>query len=64
MTLQQIYDTAIKQLPATERLKLATLILAELSPRSIIDYREDWSDEDMREFSVSTWNKAPDEVER
>jgi len=54
-TAEEIYDQVIKLLPLSERLKLATIILNDISPRAIVDYSEEWSEEDLREFSEDSW---------
>jgi hypothetical protein len=59
MTVLDVYNSAIKPLPASDRLRLATLILNDIPPQSLADYRDDWSDEDLAEFSAATWAQAP-----
>jgi hypothetical protein len=57
-TTSELYERAIKPLPAAERLRLATLILTDIPPHSVVDDRDDWSEEDLREFtqlSRSRW---------
>lgn len=49
MTIEEIYDEAIKPLPPSERFRLATLILSEIPPESVVDLRDAWSDEDIRD---------------
>jgi hypothetical protein len=51
-TAEEVYDQIIKPLPASERLKLATMILNNIPPQSVVDYSEEWSEEDMREFTA------------
>jgi hypothetical protein len=55
VTIQQLYDQSIKNLPAAERLRLATLILNDIPSEAVIDYREGWSDEDLQDFSRASW---------
>jgi hypothetical protein len=55
-TAEELYDQIIKPLPASERLKLATMILNGISSRSVVDYSEEWSEEDMRDFTAASWN--------
>ncbi len=52
MTLEQLYAQAIGPLPTSDRLRLATMILNQIPPQSIVDDRDDWSDEDMRDLAV------------
>ncbi len=46
---------AVKTLPVVERFKLASLLIQSISPRSIVDYSEAWSEEDMEDFSNATF---------
>ena len=57
MTVQEVYEQSIRGLPAADRLQLATLILNEISPLSIVNVSEEWSDEDLRDFSRASWNR-------
>ena len=50
--MNQIYDEAIKPLPPSERFQLATLILNEIPPQSVVDIRDAWDEEDMRDISA------------
>ena len=52
MTIEEIYDEAIKPLPPSERFRLATLILNEILPQSVVDIRDAWNEEDMRDISA------------
>jgi hypothetical protein len=52
MTIEQIYDEAIKPLPPSERFRLATLILNDIPPRSVVDIRDAWDEEDMRDITA------------
>ena len=66
-TAQEIYDTSIRQLSDAERLRLAALILGELteSVAPILDYSDSWSDEDIHDLTVFSLRHAasrlPDE---
>jgi hypothetical protein len=55
--VQDIYDRTIKVLPAAQRLALATLILNDISPQSVVDYSEQWSEEDYCDFSQAGWGR-------
>jgi hypothetical protein len=52
MTIEEIYDEAIKPLPPSERFRLATLILNEISPQSVVDIRDAWNEQDMRDITA------------
>ena len=51
---QDIYEGAVRQLPPRERLRLASLILNQLSelPDSQLDFSDAWSDEDVRDLTA------------
>ena len=57
-TAEEVYAQVVKPLPASERLKLATMILNDIPPLSVIDYSEEWSEEDMRDLSTHTMRYA------
>jgi hypothetical protein len=54
MTVEQLYEQAIKPLSVDERLRLATLILAEFPQITLVDERDDWSEEDLRDFTAAS----------
>jgi hypothetical protein len=49
MTAEQMYDQQVSSLTTIEQFRLATLILIKMSPHSIVDYSEEWSEEDMQD---------------
>ena len=55
MTVEAQYAQSIKPLTAVERLRLATLILEDLPPQSFVDYSEEWTDEDLADFTTQAW---------
>ena len=55
MTVEALYAQSIKPLTAAERLRLATLILEDIPPRSFVDYSEEWTDEDLADFTKQSW---------
>jgi hypothetical protein len=56
MTVNQLYEQTIKPLSPAERLRLATLILNGIPPQSVVDYSDEWSEEDMRDMTKATWD--------
>ena len=54
ITAQQVFETSVRILPASERLRLATLILDDLSATSAdaLDYSDSWTEEDVRDLSA------------
>ena len=53
---EKVYSQVVKPLPLSERLKLATLILNDIPSQAVVDYAEEWTEEDMRDFSDHSWN--------
>jgi len=53
-TAQIIYEQVVKPLPASERLKLATMILNGIPSLAVADYSEEWTDEDYRDFATAS----------
>lgn len=54
-SVEVLYDQSVRTLPVAQRLQLATLILNDIPPQSVIDYSEDWSEEDYRDFTRASW---------
>jgi hypothetical protein len=52
MTIERIYNESVKPLAPSERFRLATLILSEIPPQSVVDIRDAWDEEDMRGISA------------
>ena len=53
-TAQAIYEKVVKPLPASERLKLATMILNGIPLLAVADYSEEWTEEDYRDFATAS----------
>ena len=53
-TAQTVYE-AVRNLPTLERIKLAGLLISDVSSRDIVDRRDDWTDEDLRDFSNASF---------
>jgi protoheme ferro-lyase len=54
-SVEELYDQSVTTLPVAQRMQLATLILNDIPPQSVIDYSEDWSEEDCRDFPRASW---------
>jgi hypothetical protein len=53
MTAQDVYLSTVKSLPAAEQLRLAVIILEELSSVvEFIDVSGAWSDQDVRDITA------------
>lgn len=59
-TVQDIYVSTIRSLPPDERLRLAALILNDLTQPSAqaIDFEDEWTDEDLRDATVYFMKRA------
>ena len=60
MNAREIYDATIRQLPALDRLRLASLILDDLAATAGagIDLRDSWSQEDISELAAFSLKDA------
>ena len=56
--IEQMYNEAIKPLPASERLRLARLILNDIPDESLVDYNDNWSDEDLSDATRYSLHRA------
>jgi predicted RNA-binding protein (virulence factor B family) len=53
MTAQDLYSATVAALPASEQLRLATMILDGLSNSAdALDFRDRWSDEDIQDLTL------------
>jgi hypothetical protein len=55
MNVHDLYEQQIKSLSAADRLRLAVLILNDISPQSVVDASESWSEEDLQDFAQASW---------
>jgi protoheme ferro-lyase len=55
MSVQDLYASSIRAMSAAERLELATLILRDIPPQSLVDYRTEWSEEDLADLTKASW---------
>ena len=55
MTVNQIYEQTIRPLSMADRLRLAALILNDIPPHAVVDYSDEWSEEDLRDFRQASW---------
>jgi len=53
MTVQELYEAALHALSPSERLVLASRLLSNVVQQDIDD-RDDWSEQDLREFSAAS----------
>ncbi len=58
LTAETVYAQIVKSLPTPERFKLEQLILSEIPSQAVVDYDEEWTEEDMRDFALATFRYA------
>jgi hypothetical protein len=60
MSAKELYNTTIRKLTPLERLRLATMILDELtaSQGAGLDISDEWSDEDIRDMAAFSLKHA------
>lgn len=52
-TAEKVFE-AVSFLPTSERIKLAGLLITNVSPRDIVDTSDNWSDEDLNDLDRAT----------
>jgi hypothetical protein len=63
MNVHDLYEQTVKPLPASDRLRLAVLILNDISPQSVVDDSDCWTEEDIEEFTQSSWRHVDQRLE-
>lgn len=58
MSVVELYNRSIKPLSAMERLQLAKLILGDIPDRAIVEYSEEWTEEDLQDITRASWARA------
>ena len=56
--IEEVYIRAVKPLSPADRFKLAILILNDISPHSVVDYQDVWTDEDVRDLAAHSLRHA------
>jgi hypothetical protein len=57
-TTEEIYSQLGKPLPPSEQLRLATMILNGIPPRAVVDYSDEWSEEDIADLTAHSLRYA------
>jgi hypothetical protein len=55
---EELYEQVVKPLPPSERLKIATMILNDIPPQSVVNYSDEWSEEDTRDLTAHSLGYA------
>jgi|GEM_PF-1904946 len=61
MSVDDVYQQAVKPLRTAERMQLVRMILNDIPDEAVADYRDSWSDEDLAEFSQAGWSQVDEE---
>jgi hypothetical protein len=62
MTAQNLYSDTVSTLPASEQLRLASLILKGLAESAEkLDYQDHWSDDDLRDVAAYSMRQSGDQ---
>jgi hypothetical protein len=51
ITVQEFFEESRRTLSPSERFHLATLLLNDIPPHSVVDYSTEWSDDDLADFT-------------
>ena len=62
-TVEETYNDLVGRLTLRERIKLAAMILTDISDQAEVDYSEEWSDEDIEDFTKASWSYALNAIE-
>ncbi len=54
ITADELYEKSVRSMPASERIKLATRLLNDIESASILDYSDEWTEEDLRELTANS----------
>ena len=57
-TVEETYNDLVGRLTLRERIKLAAMILNDIADQAEVDYSEEWSDEDIEDFTKASWSHA------
>lgn len=61
-TARELYSDQVQNLPVSEQLQLATMILQGLTASAAANYSEEWSDEDLRDLTSFSLRQARESV--
>ncbi|HEY2587002.1 MAG TPA: hypothetical protein VGI81_14750 [Tepidisphaeraceae bacterium] len=62
MSVVELYNQSIKPLSTVERLQLAKLILGDIPDRAVVDYSEEWTEEDLQDANRASWERASESL--
>ena len=63
MTVEELYEAALHSLSRSDRLVLASRLLSSVIEHDI-DGRDDWSEQDLREFSAASMRTLDERLRR
>ena len=62
MSVRDIYDRSIRPLSPGDRLRLAAMILNDIAKPPRVYASDEWTEEDLSEFSAATWSQIEQEL--
>jgi hypothetical protein len=62
MSVDEVYEQAVKPLGTAQRMQLVRMILNDIPDEAVIDCRDSWTDEDLADFTQAGWNQMDEEV--
>ena len=54
MSVEEVYEVAVRPLPFGEQMRLATYIAWKCAKSGPIHYSDEWTDEDMSDFTAAS----------
>lgn len=62
MSVEELYEQAVKSLSVPDRLRLAIIILNNIPQRAVVDYNDEWTDEDLRDATAYSLRHADESL--
>lgn len=56
--VENTYNDVMKTLSSSQRLELAARLLNGVVSENVVDERDEWSDEDLRDFSAASFRNS------
>ena len=56
--VESTYNDVVKTLSSSQRLELAARLLNGVVSENVVDERDEWSDEDLRDFSAASFRNS------
>lgn len=56
--VENTYNDVVKTLSSSQRLELAARLLNGVVSENVVDERDEWSDEDLRDFAAASFRNS------